>query len=118
MVGRWDARGSADRVPRPGLGGESLVDSESGLTVRGDEHEAAAMPEFTMSTDLESHSLLIDVVVPTGVARAFALLSDQGLLEQWWGPPDYPCQVGTFDFRPGGHVRYVMTGLSRICPLR
>ncbi len=63
-----------------------------------------------MSTDVESHSLLMDVVVPTGVARAFALWSDQDQLQKWWGPPEYPCQVIIFDFRPGGHVRYVMTG--------
>lgn len=63
-----------------------------------------------METDVASFSLSIDVAIPASVSRTFALWADRQQLQQWWGPPDYPCQVEAFDFRPGGDVRYVMTG--------
>src|SRR5205085_8455443 len=38
------------------------------------------------------------------------LWSDPRQLERWWGPPAYPATVDTHDLRPGGQVRFHMTG--------
>ncbi|MGE3857919.1 MAG: SRPBCC domain-containing protein [Dehalococcoidia bacterium] len=42
--------------------------------------------------------------------RVWALWSDPRKLERWWGPPGYPATVVEHDLRPGGRVRYYMTG--------
>ena len=42
--------------------------------------------------------------------RVWRLWSDPTLFEKWWGPPEYPATVIGHDFKPGGKVRYYMTG--------
>lgn len=42
--------------------------------------------------------------------RVWQLWEDPRLFEKWWGPPEYPATVVDHEFRPGGRVRYYMTG--------
>ena len=42
--------------------------------------------------------------------RVWQLWADPRLFERWWGPPEYPATVVDHEFRPGGKVRYFMTG--------
>lgn len=44
------------------------------------------------------------------VDRVWQMWADPSLLERWWGPPTYPATVTEHDLRPGGTVRYHMTG--------
>jgi uncharacterized protein YndB with AHSA1/START domain len=68
------------------------------------------VPEFTIKRDLSAASLTVEVLLPTSIDQAFQLWSDPRLLEQWWGPPGYPCTVDDFNLTPGGTVSYAMTG--------
>lgn len=42
--------------------------------------------------------------------RVWQLWENPRLFEKWWGPPEYPATVVDHEFRPGGRVRYYMTG--------
>lgn len=42
--------------------------------------------------------------------RVWQLWEDPRLFEKWWGPPEYPATIVDHEFRPGGTVRYYMTG--------
>ena len=42
--------------------------------------------------------------------RVWQLWADPVLFEKWWGPPEYPATVVDHEFKPGGKVRYYMTG--------
>jgi uncharacterized protein YndB with AHSA1/START domain len=99
-------------LEEPSVTSAQLVDGAQSRSLDecGAEQQDAAMPEFTMRTDETSCSLDIEVIVPAAVETAFALWADPRVLERWWGPPGHPCVVEEFDLRPGGRVRYVMTG--------
>lgn len=60
-----------------------------------------------MTADREFlHSRVIDAP-PRDVFNAF---SDPLLLAAWWGPYGFTSTFEEFDFRPGGHWRFVMHG--------
>ena len=42
--------------------------------------------------------------------RIFAAFRDPKQLAQWWGPKDFRNTFHEFDFRPGGHWRFIMHG--------
>ena len=44
------------------------------------------------------------------IERVWELWADPRKLERWWGPPTFPATVVEHDLRPGGKVRYFMTG--------
>ena len=44
------------------------------------------------------------------IVRVWQLWADPRKLERWWGPPTFPATVVEHDLRPGGKVRYFMTG--------
>ena len=67
-----------------------------------------APPRFEV--DHLNNAFIITVDFATDPDTAWALWSDPRILEKWWGPPDFPCVISSFDFHPGGEVRYVMTG--------
>jgi uncharacterized protein YndB with AHSA1/START domain len=64
----------------------------------------------TFEVDNSNHALSISVDLATDMDTAWGLWSDPRILEKWWGPPEHPCVISIFEFRPGGEVRYVMTG--------
>jgi uncharacterized protein YndB with AHSA1/START domain len=52
------------------------------------------------------HARLIDA--PR--ARVFAAIADAQQLARWWGPNGFTSTIEHFDFRPGGHWRFVLHG--------
>jgi uncharacterized protein YndB with AHSA1/START domain len=68
----------------------------------------ASGPTFTI--DRAHNSLTITADLRTDADNAWDLWANARTLEQWWGPPEYPCAVTHFELRPGGSVTYVMTG--------
>jgi len=60
--------------------------------------------------DWDDCSLAIEASWPASVERLWQLWADPRQLERWWGPPGYPATVTTHELRPGGTVRYAMTG--------
>ena len=52
------------------------------------------------------HSRLIDAPRE----RVFRAFSEPAHLARWWGPKGFTNSFEAFDFRPGGHWRFVMHG--------
>ena len=52
------------------------------------------------------HSRLIDAPRE----RVFSAIADPLQLARWWGPNGFTSSFESFDFRPGGHWRFVMHG--------
>jgi uncharacterized protein YndB with AHSA1/START domain len=52
------------------------------------------------------HSRLIDAPRE----RVFAAIAEPHQLARWWGPDGFTSTFESFDFRPGGHWRFVMHG--------
>lgn len=68
------------------------------------------MTVTNVNTNKETLTLVVDTEYDAPVTSVWRLWADPRLLEQWWGPPEYPATVTEHDFRPGGQVRYHMTG--------
>lgn len=60
--------------------------------------------------DLDARTMTFVSEFDAPVERAWQLWADPRQLERWWGPPTYPATVESHDLRPGGTVRYSMTG--------
>jgi uncharacterized protein YndB with AHSA1/START domain len=65
-------------------------------------------------TDVRKDPLVLTMTVASEwdapIARVWQLWADPRKLERWWGPPTFPATVVEHDLRPGGTVRYFMTG--------
>jgi uncharacterized protein YndB with AHSA1/START domain len=68
------------------------------------------MTVTSVRPDTTTLTLTIDAEYPYTPEQVWELWADPRLLERWWGPPVYPATVGAHDLRPGGTVRYLMTG--------
>jgi len=68
------------------------------------------MSVISMEKDVEALSLILAAEFDAPIDRVWELWADPRLLERWWGPPTYPATVTEHDFRPGGRIRYHMTG--------
>jgi uncharacterized protein YndB with AHSA1/START domain len=60
--------------------------------------------------DVEKLTLTFVAEFEADVDRLWQVWADPRQLERWWGPPEWPATFEQFDFRPGGEVRYFMTG--------
>lgn len=68
------------------------------------------MPVTNVRKDLDALTMHLDAEFEASPDRVWQLWADPRQLEQWWGPPEYPATVTEHDLRPGGIVRYHMTG--------
>lgn len=68
------------------------------------------MTVTAISKDPENLTMAFTAEFAATPDRVWQLWEDRGLFEKWWGPPDYPATVVDHEFRPGGKVRYYMTG--------
>jgi uncharacterized protein YndB with AHSA1/START domain len=60
--------------------------------------------------DIKNKTLTIKRVFQASADKLWAAWSDEKLLSNWWGPREWPTTTKSFDFRPGGHWHYCMTG--------
>lgn len=60
--------------------------------------------------DPATRTMTLDAEFAASAERVWQLWADPRQLERWWGPPTYPATVDSHDFRPGGKVKYHMTG--------
>jgi uncharacterized protein YndB with AHSA1/START domain len=60
--------------------------------------------------DPRSRTMTLEAEFDASPERVWQLWADPWQLERWWGPPAYPATVDSHDLRPGGQVRYHMTG--------
>src|SRR3954454_7941271 len=60
--------------------------------------------------DLDSLTLTITTEFSGTPERVWQLWADPRQLERWWGPPTYPATMDAHELRPGGRVKYHMTG--------
>lgn len=68
------------------------------------------MTVIDVTKDVRARTLTIVARFDAPIDRVWRVWSDPRQLERWWGPPGYPAQVLAHDLRPGGSIRYVMTG--------
>jgi uncharacterized protein YndB with AHSA1/START domain len=68
------------------------------------------MSVISMEKDVEGLTLTLVAEFDAPIERVWELWADPRLLERWWGPPTYPATVEDHDLRPGGRIRYHMTG--------
>jgi uncharacterized protein YndB with AHSA1/START domain len=64
----------------------------------------------TISKDVAKRQLMVRRSFSASQERLWAAWSDGDILAKWWGPGDWPATTKSFDFRPGGHWHYKMTG--------
>lgn len=60
--------------------------------------------------DFDALTLTVVAEFDAPAERVWQLWADPRQLERWWGPPDYPMTVLSYDLTAGGMVTYVMTG--------
>lgn len=63
-----------------------------------------------ISKDPEKLTMAFTAEFDSTPERVWQLWENPGLFEKWWGPPEYPATVIDHEFKPGGKVRYYMTG--------
>ena len=68
------------------------------------------MTVTAVSKDVDSLTMSISAEFQAGPERVWQLWADPRQLERWWGPPTYPATMTFHDLKPGGEVKYHMTG--------
>lgn len=68
------------------------------------------MPVISSEKNVNALTLTFVAEFAAPVDRVWRVWADPRLLERWWGPPTWPATVDRFDLKPGGDVRYHMTG--------
>lgn len=68
------------------------------------------MTVTSVETDRQALTMTVTAHYHAPIERVWRMWADPRLLERWWGPPTYPATVTEHDLRPGGTVRYHMTG--------
>lgn len=68
------------------------------------------MPVTQAASDLASRTITFVAEVPAPIEELWRIWADPRVLERWWGPPGFPATVEAHELRPGGIVRYRMTG--------
>ena len=68
------------------------------------------MTVTAVNKDTDSLTMSISAEFEADAARVWELWADPRQLERWWGPPTYPATMTTHELRPGGEVKYHMTG--------
>jgi uncharacterized protein YndB with AHSA1/START domain len=68
------------------------------------------MTVTAVQKDTDTLTMTVTAEFEASPERVWQLWADPRQLERWWGPPTYPATFTAFDFSPGGHVDYHMTG--------
>jgi uncharacterized protein YndB with AHSA1/START domain len=68
------------------------------------------MSVTNVDTDYDDLTVTLIADFDAPIERVWELWSDPRQLERWWGPPGYPATIETHELRPGGQVKYLMTG--------
>ena len=59
--------------------------------------------------DLNARTATFTCQFDATAEQVWRMWAERGLLERWWGPPEYPATVVAHDLTPGGQVHYYMT---------
>ena len=68
------------------------------------------MTVISSSKDVGALTLTFVAEFAAPVDRVWQVWADPRKLERWWGPPTWPATFERYEFKPGGAVRYHMTG--------
>jgi uncharacterized protein YndB with AHSA1/START domain len=68
------------------------------------------MGPIDITKDFANATMVVTTEFDHPLEQVWQLWADPRKLERWWGPPTYPATVTEHDLRPGGSVRYHMTG--------
>jgi len=75
--------------------------------------EGDHMPVTGSTQDLEAFTVTFECQFAATPGQVWRMWAERGLLERWWGPPEYPATLVSHDLTPGGQVHYFMTGPDR-----
>lgn len=64
----------------------------------------------TPSTSIADREIVNTRLLDVSRDLVFKAFSDPAHLARWWGPEEFTNTFAEFDFRPGGHWRFVMHG--------
>jgi uncharacterized protein YndB with AHSA1/START domain len=68
------------------------------------------MNEPIVTKDFAKKQITIEKSFAAPRSKVWRAYTDDTLLIKWWGPKEWPASSKSFDFRPGGHWHYYMTG--------
>lgn len=68
------------------------------------------MEQMNVIKDPTQKRIVIERRFSAGVDKVWQAWTTAELLVRWWGPKTWPASSASFDFRPGGHWHYYMTG--------
>ena len=68
------------------------------------------MSDPIIHKDFENKTVVIEKTFAAPRSKVWRAYTDETLLIKWWGPKTWPASSKSFDFRPGGHWHYYMTG--------
>ncbi len=63
-----------------------------------------------ITKDFTNRKVTIEKTFSAPKSKVWRAYTDDALLIKWWGPKGWPASSKSFDFRPGGHWHYCMTG--------
>ena len=64
----------------------------------------------SIDKNVETKTMVITAEFTATIADVWQLWADPRLLEQWWGPPDFPATFEQHDLTPGGTITYSLSG--------
>jgi uncharacterized protein YndB with AHSA1/START domain len=68
------------------------------------------VPVTSIDKNADAQTMTVTAEFDASAERVWQIWADPRQLERWWGPPTYPATVLDHDLRPGGLVKYFMTG--------
>jgi len=68
------------------------------------------MPVTNTTIDPQALTFTLEAEFAAPVERVWELWADPRQIERWWGPPTWPATFERHELKPGGEVRYFMTG--------
>ncbi|WP_101652609.1 SRPBCC family protein [Brevibacterium ihuae] len=68
------------------------------------------MPIIRTESDLEQLTTTVVGEFAAPLEALWEMWADPRRLERWWGPPGFPATVDEHELKPGGIVKYHMTG--------
>jgi uncharacterized protein YndB with AHSA1/START domain len=68
------------------------------------------MTVWSVDKNPAAKTMVITAEFTASIASVWQLWADPRLLEQWWGPPEFPATFEQLDLTPGGKITYYMSG--------
>ena len=68
------------------------------------------MPTDAQAESTADREFVHERLIPATPAQVFRAIAEPDRLARWWGPDGFSSTFALFEFRPGGHWRFVLHG--------